>query len=250
MTQLTATATVHEDASELAAAVASRLLARLEEAQAAGRVPHVALTGGSIADEIHREVARRAPDSSVDWGRVEFWWGDERFVSSDSADRNALQAREAMLDALGVDPLRVHEAPGSDLVDDVQAAARAYARELHEHGAEEFELVMLGLGPDGHIASLFPGHPGLEARDAVTVAVSSSPKPPPERVSLTLEALNRSRAVWFVVSGDQKAAAVADALAPGPARPSSAHGTRHPAREVAGRVETVWFLDRAAASQL
>lgn len=250
MTQLTGNATVHEDAAELAAAVASRLLARLEEAQGAGRVPHVALTGGSIADEIHREVARRAPDSSVDWQRVELWFGDERFVSSRSSDRNALQAREAMIDALGVPPERVHEAPGSDQVDDVQASALAYAQALHEHGADEFELVMLGLGPDGHVASLFPGHPGLEAHDAVTVAVTDSPKPPPERVSLTLEALNRSRAVWFVVSGDQKAGAVADALAPGPARPTSPQSTRHPAREVAGRVETVWFLDQAAASQL
>ena len=102
---------------------------------------------------------------------------------------------------------------------------------------------MLGVGPDGHIASLFPGFPQLDVDDAIAVGVTGSPKPPPERISLTFAALNRSEAVWFVVSGDDKADAVARALAPS-RRPPRDPGHRRP-----GPGETIWFLDRAAASR-
>ena len=104
---------------------------------------------------------------------------------------------------------------------------------------------MLGLGPDGHVASLFPGHPALDVTDRWAVAVTESPKPPPERVSLTFPALGRSRAVWFVVSGEDKADAVARALAPD----GDLHDT--PARGAGGDAgEVVWFLDSAAATRL
>ena len=98
--------------------------------------------------------------------------------------------------------------------DDVDAAAAAYSATMREDGAGEFDVVMLGLGPDGHVASLFPGHPALDVDDRIAVGVTNSPKPPPERVSLTYGALNRARSVWFLVSGEQKAPAVAAALAP------------------------------------
>ena len=101
----------HDDADVLVGDVASALLDRLESAQARGEVPHIGLTGGTIADALHRELARRAPDSSVDWSRVVVWWGDERFVPADSPDRNARQAREALLDQVPVDPANVHEVP-------------------------------------------------------------------------------------------------------------------------------------------
>ena len=94
----------HSDADTLVGDVASALLARLESAQARGEVPNIGLTGGSIADALHRELARRAGDADVDWSQVVFWWGDERFVPSDSADRNAGQARAAWLDHVPVDP--------------------------------------------------------------------------------------------------------------------------------------------------
>ena len=86
---------------------------------------------------------------------------------------------------------------------------------MRTHGAGFFEVLMLGVGPDGHIASLFPGHPALDVTDQIAVAVHDSPKPPPDRVSLTFEAMDRARAVWFLVSGDGKADAVAAALAGG-----------------------------------
>lgn len=102
---------------------------------------------------------------------------------------------------------------------------------------------MLGLGPDGHVASLFPGHAALDVNDTVAVAMHDSPKPPPDRVSLTFGALNRSRAVWFLVSGAEKASALAAALAGGDVH-------EIPARGVVGQVETLWLVDEAAASAL
>lgn len=239
---------VHEDASTLAGDVASRLLERLEEAQGRGEVPQIALTGGTIADAIHREVARRAPDSSVDWSRVVIWWGDERFVPAASEDRNARQARAALLDQLlqadpPLDPANVHEVPASDEVASVEESAAAYADTIRSEGAGFFEILMLGVGPDGHIASLFPGHPALDLTDHIAVAVHDSPKPPPLRVSLTFEAMDRARAVWFLVSGAEKAASVAAALAGGDRR-------EIPARGVVGTDETVWLIDAAAASAL
>jgi 6-phosphogluconolactonase len=233
----------HDHADLLVGDVASALLDRIESAQARGEVPHIGLTGGSIADAPHRELARRAVDSSVDWSRVVFWWGDERFVPADSPDRNARQAREALLDHVAVDPAKVHEVPASDQVATAEDAAEAYSADLRSNGAGYFEVLMLGIGPDGHCASLFPGHPALEARDAIAVAVHDSPKPPPDRVTLTFEAMERCRAVWFIASGEGKADAVARALAP------DGSTTETPARGVRGE-ETVWWLDAPAASRL
>jgi len=233
---------VQPDAAALATAVAGELSSRLADAQAAGHVPQIGLTGGGIAEAVHRELARLSPGSEVDWTRVVVWWGDERFVPRDSEERNARDARAALLDPIGA--TNVHEVPSSDDASDVDAAAAAYSLTMREQGAGEFDVMMLGMGPDGHVASLFPGHAALDVTDQIAIGVTDSPKPPPERVTLTFAALNRSRSVWFLVSGEPKAAAVAAALAP--------DGDRHetPARGVTGREETVWFLDRAAASAL
>ena len=236
---------VHADADELATSVAGELLRVLADAQASGRVPHVVLTGGTIADAIHRELARLSPGSGVDWSAVELWWGDERFVGRDSGDRNAVQARGAFLDSVGVAESRVHEVAATGEVMDVEAAAAAYADELAAHGPEEFDVLMLGVGPDSHIASLFPGRPELAVTDRPTVAVTDSPKPPPERVSLTYPTLTRSRATWLLVSGEAKSEAVGRAP-----KKRVRHVEETPASGVSGREETVWFLDRAAASRL
>ena len=234
----------HDDPDSLVGDVASALLERLEAAQARGEVPQVGLTGGTIADQLHRELARRSADSSVDWGRVVFWWGDERFVAKDSPDRNARQAREALLDHVAVDEANVHEVPASDEVASAEEAAEAYSAAMRAHGAGFFEVLMLGIGPDGHCASLFPGHPALGATDAIAVAVHDSPKPPPDRVSLTFEAMDRCRALWFLASGDGKADAVARALA------DEGSVQETPARGVPEADETIWWLDAEAASAL
>ncbi len=249
---------VHEDAADLATSVAGELLNRIADAQAAGHVPNVCLTGGTIAVEIHEEVARLAPESGVDWGAVDFWFGDERFVAPDSPDRNAGQAKEAFLDAVGVPDARVHQMASTADATDVDAGAIAYAEELRSAGlaaaglaaagldaagARHFDVMMLGVGPDGHIASLFPGSPNLDLLDADTAGVTGSPKPPPERITLTLPALRHSASVWFLVSGEGKAEAVASAVGG-----ADLHQT--PAAGVTGLEETIWFLDRAAASRL
>jgi 6-phosphogluconolactonase len=231
-------------ADALAEHVARRLLEALTAAQADGRVPAVALTGGTIAAQVHAAVARLAGAAAVDWSRVDVYWGDERFVPADDPERNAGQARRALLDHVPVDPARVHEVPASDSgVGDVEAAAASYSEEIREHDTGRFDVVMLGVGPDGHVASLFPGSPQLDVEDRVAVAVTDSPKPPPQRVSLTYGALNRSAEVWFLVSGEGKAEAVAKAHA----------GTdRHeiPATGVHGQERTLWLLDEVAASRL
>lgn len=253
----------YQDAAELAADVASRLLARIEELQDDGRIAQLVLTGGTIADAVHREVGRRAPESSVDWSRVALWWGDERFVARDSPDRNAGQAAAAWLDLVPLTPRLVHPMPSTEEADSPAQAAGQYADLLREElfeapGGGAFDLVMLGLGPDGHVASLFPDRPQvLETATysgALVVGVEDAPKPPPQRVSLTLRALNRASAVWFLAAGAQKADAVAAALVEDElaedesAEEALADERPAPARQVHGRAETMWFIDEASGA--
>jgi len=224
--------------AEVAALVAERFLTRIAAAQAEGREPHVALTGGTVARLVHRQIALRASEHPVDWARVVFWFGDERFVEAASPDRNVHQAREDFLDDVGATEVR--EVPSTETAGSVAAAATSYGERLRAEGAGEFDLVMLGMGPDGHVASLFPGYPQLDVDDAIAVAVSDSPKPPPERVSLTFAALNRSKAVWFLVTGAEKAAATQRAWAfEGSIRETPARGITGPS--------VTWFVDEAAA---
>jgi 6-phosphogluconolactonase len=227
------------DPSAVAERVAERFLTRIEAAQAAGRTPHIALTGGTIARLVHQQIADRAADRPIDWTKVVFWFGDERFVEAASPDRNVHQAREDFLDRVGA--TQVKEVPSTETAASVAAAAAAYGTRMRAEGADEFDLVMLGMGPDGHVASLFPGYPQLEVDDTIAVAITDSPKPPPERVSLTFGALNRSRAVWFLVEGAEKAAATQRAWA------FEGSVSETPARGISGPSVT-WFVDEAAAS--
>ncbi|MGA8987177.1 6-phosphogluconolactonase [Aeromicrobium sp.] len=227
---------VYPDAPALAEAIAERLSGRIALIQAQGRRPRIVLTGGTIAMEAYRLVENEL----IDWAQVDFYWGDERFVPAGHADRNDQQAREAFLERLGVPAEGIHAIPahGCDL--STAEAADEYASTLP---AEPFDLVLLGVGPDGHVASLFPGFAQLHETHRRAVEVFDSPKPPPVRISLTFPAINHSDAVWFLVAGGEKAAAVARALGNG-----SVEDT--PARGAHGLTETVWLLDEAAASDL
>lgn len=228
-------------AAALADAVARALVDQLATAQSAGRTPAVCLTGGTIAAAVYDSLARVGVGAGVDWSRVDFWWGDERFVAPDSDERND-RLPVAVLVELGADPARLHPMPAHD-AGGVEAAAERYAGHLVSAGPAEFEVVLLGIGPDGHVASLFPGHPALAEGERSALGIADSPKPPAERVTLTLPTLNRARRVWFVASGADKASAVAAA---------QSHGavTEIPARGVRGRLETRWWLDAEASSQL
>ncbi len=244
------TVVVHHSTEGLAEAVAGRLVTHLVEVQSTGRLVRVVLTGGTIADRIHRAVAASPACSAVDWGAVEVWWGDERFVAADDPDRNDRQARAALLDSVAIDPAHVHPMPTPEEAGaDVDVAAEAYARELAaaagpgDHGGvPTFDVLMLGVGPDGHVASLFPGQPALYD-DRSVVGVRGAPKPPPLRVSMTMPTLNRAREVWFVAAGEEKARAVRLAL-------GDAGVVQVPAAGPRGMGSTTWLLDKAAAGQL
>ena len=245
---------VLDDAAHLATQVAAALLTSVHQAQLRGEVPQLCLTGGRIADAVHREIARQAPRNDVDWTRVGFWWSDERWVSAEDPQRNAVQATEAFLAPLGISASQVHPMPASDSGLSLQAAANSYGAELRRAGGGVFEMLMLGVGPDAHVASLFPGFSAAEVANAIVVPVANAPKPPPLRLSLSFEAMHRSKAVWLVASGLEKATAVATTLAiTRPAAragrgPSTEEVQAVPAAGVRGQVETIWWLDREAAT--
>ncbi|ARQ71362.1 6-phosphogluconolactonase [Streptomyces marincola] len=235
---------IHRDKELLAHAAAARLVTALADAQAAGGAASVVLTGGRNGNGLLAALAASPARDAVDWGRLDVWWGDERFLPHGHQDRNDTQARAALLDAVPLDPERVHPMPASDgrFGDDPEAAAAGYAEELAA-AAGPFDVLLLGVGPDTHVASLFPGHAATGVRDRTVVAVREAPKPPPTRLSLTLPVINSAREVWLLAACEDKAEAVGTALGP-EGRASGA-----PAAAVAAE-RTLWLLDEAAAARL
>lgn len=238
---------VHPTADHLARAAGLRLLLTLVDGQSVHRPVHVALTGGGMGTAMLAALRDEPLLEAVDWTGVHVWWGDERFLPAGHPERNETQARAALLDALPLPTANVHAVPGPDRAPNVEAAAQAYAAELATFGEDgpDFAVVVLGVGPDGHVASLFPGKAAVAVADRLCVAELDSPKPPTQRVSLTLPALQRAQQVWLVVSGAGKAPAVAAGLAGGasPEVPDSPA----PAGLVAGRELTLWLVDVDAA---
>ncbi|AEE45999.1 6-phosphogluconolactonase [Cellulomonas fimi] len=240
---------VHPDATVLADAVAARLLTRLLDLQSHRSPVHVVLTGGTVGIASLAAVARSPLRDAVDWTGVHLWWGDERFLPDGHAARNETQAREALLDGLDALPAaNVHPIPAlSQDVPTPEAAAAAYARTLASFAppgllAPRFDVALFGMGPDGHVASLFPGHDTVHVTGVATVAVHDSPKPPPLRVSLTFDVVRASREVWVVAAGAEKAAAVASAL-------SGAPVAETPAAGALGTERTLWLVDAAATTE-
>jgi 6-phosphogluconolactonase len=221
--------TVVADAGE-----AARLVAQLlaERARAGGSI---VLTGGSTP----RQAYEIATELEPDWSRVEVWWGDERCVPPDDERSNYGMAKEALLDRLAVAPAGVHRMRG-ELGRD--AGAEEYEQELD--GVGTFDLVLLGLGPDGHVASLFPDFPTLDVTDRDVIGSEAGHEPFVDRISMTLPRLCATRQLLFLVAGEDKADAVARALAEEPSRetPGSL------ARAADGATRAV--LDRAAAAKL
>jgi 6-phosphogluconolactonase len=235
---------VAADRPALAAAIGADLIDAVAEAIEARGSADVCLTGGSLGSELITALVADPRHTLVDWSAVQVWWGDERYLPGGDADRNDTQNDHAGLSRLGLDPAQVHRVRGPDETTSAEESAQRYAAEVRAAGRGAFDVVLLGVGPDGHCASLFPHHPAQRVTDAIAVAVHDSPKPPPVRVSLTYEALSRSREVWFVVAGADKAAAVAAALAPGADRWDV------PASGPRGENATRWLLDPDAADQL
>ena len=217
---------VVESADEVARLVAERL------ALAASEGGHIALTGGRTPEHAYKEAARREPD----WSNAELWWSDERCVPPDHELSNYHLAKRTLLDNLGNQPRAVHRIKGEL---GKEAAAADYEREL---GDTEFDLELLGVGPDGHVASLFPNAPTLQARKRVLPAEPGL-DPFVDRVTLSVPALCSAREIVFALSGAEKAEAARRAFGsePSPATPASL---------VRARGRTVAILDRAAAAKL
>ena len=252
---------IHPDSSVLMAAIAARLITKLVDIQDKHGEATVVLTGGSMGIGSLKAVAESPAAPAVDWSKVNFWWGDERFVAADDPERNTRQAHEALLSRIDADPARIHVPGSSGDFDTPEEAAADYARQLSEAAAAEhaadmsddrpehpsalprFDIVLLGVGPDAHVASLFPEQAGIREKELTVVGVRNSPKPPPMRVSLTLPAINTASEIWMVVAGEDKAGAVGLALA-------GANPVQVPAAGPRGRNETLWLIDENAASRV
>jgi 6-phosphogluconolactonase len=204
---------------------------RLAEAARAGG--HVVLTGGSTPKRAYELAARLAPD----WRSVELWWGDERCVPPDDERSNYGMAKQALLDR--VQTQRVHRMRGELGRDQ---GAELYEQELGS--LERFDLVLLGLGPDGHVASLFPEQPTLEETEKRVIGAEAKLEPFVDRITLTLPLLRSAREVLFLVAGEEKADAAQRAFAGEPSRSTPGSLVR------AARGQTVAVLDAAAASKL
>lgn len=228
------------DSNSVAENTAQKLLEKLQVILASQAEVHLVLTGGTVGIATLAAISTNPASALVDFKRVNLWWGDERFVAADSPDRNALQAKNALLKNLELDPSKVHEFPAALPGLGLDEAAKSFA----EHVAKvqpKFDVVLLGMGPDGHIASLFPGKP-LPAPGVWIIAEHDSPKPPPQRLSFTFEALNSADEIWLVVAGADKQDAVAVVMGDDPAE--------LPVGRVHGKIATQWFIDATAGTKV
>ncbi|MBW0018975.1 MAG: 6-phosphogluconolactonase [Mycobacterium sp.] len=239
---------IFADSDILVEAAGKRLVDTIQAAVADRGKALIVLTGGGNGIALLRYLADRK--AQIDWSQVHLFWGDDRYVPEDDDERNEKQAREALLDHVDIPSSQVHPMAASDgeFGSDLDAAALAYEQVLAANAepgapAPDFDVHLLGAGPEGHINSLFPGTPAVRETTRLVVAVDDSPKPPPQRITLTLPAIQRSREVWLLVSGAAKADAVAAAI--GGADPVSI-----PAAGAIGREKTLWLLDQEAASKL
>ncbi len=225
---------------DLALGAAESLMRRLLELQQNSDGPiHLCLTGGRIANRIYESFTEMIETSELDPDRIVLWWGDERFVPTEDPDRHAGRTLAILARTFAITSGQTHPMPAADGVADNDAAAATYAKEL---GDTVFDICLLGVGEDGHTASLFPNHPSFDVTTTHTViGVSDAPKPPAERISVTAPTLNRSHEVWYLISGSAKADAAARAHAGDRSIPSGV---------IRGTDRTRWLLDRDAAARL
>lgn len=239
---------VFNDRGSLVEGIADRFVSVMTEVLSTRESVNIVLTGGTVGIDVLAAIGKPERSDQIDWTRVHIWWGDERWLPSGDSERNDEQAREVFLSRIGCPPENIHRFPASDGPLDLDAAAQEYSAELARFARDgerhpAYDLVFLGVGPDGHIASLFPGQAGITERDATVIPVRNSPKPPPERLSLTLPVINSADRVWLCMSGTDKASALGLALA-------GAHTSEVPAAGAEGRVRTVYLVDRAAATEV
>jgi len=208
----------------------------------------VVLSGGSTPRAMFQQLRLPANSQQVNWQKVHLFWGDERCVPADHADSNYQMTRQALLNFVSIPPRNLHRIPGEF---EPQGAAEAYERELRaffgSNGLPCFDLILLGLGEDGHTASLFPGSPQLQEQECWVAAVEHQTPPPPlvNRVTLTFPVINAATQVLFLVAGSAKADILAKVL-----RPVETGQVALPAQQVVPlKGKLTWLVDQAAASK-
>ena len=232
---------VAEDSAQLVEMLAARLVLTARQAIEARGSFSLALSGGSTPKALYQKLASPAYKDQIEWSKCDIVFGDDRAVAPDDALSNYRMARETLLDHV---PARVHrietERP------DLESAAADYETVVRGLAGGRLDVVLLGLGDDGHTASLFPASPQLDVTGKwVTATPIASLEPHVRRVTLTFEAINAARNAWFLVTGIGKAARVYDILH------GSKNVSKYPAQGVSLQSgETVWFMDEAAASAL
>jgi 6-phosphogluconolactonase len=198
---------VFPDAEAVAHHAADAIAGRIGDARRDRRDLHIALAGGTTPRRAYELLAR----IEGSWKHVHLWLGDERCVPAEDPESNARMVRESLYANARAEPPQLHEVPSPSVPED---AAWRYGLEIHSRvPGVVFDIVLLGMGPDGHTASLFPGHPVLDVREAPVAPVRGAPKPPPERVTLTLPVLRRARFTLLLATGAEKREALARALA-------------------------------------
>ena len=243
---------VHRDRAAVASAVAARFITKVIDLLDAQDVVHVVLTGGRIGTAILSSINDSDARDAIDWSRVHVWWGDERWVAEGSDERNDTGARTALLDHVALDAAHVHSypsrPPGAGTGPELDNAAQTYREALAAAAGEgqsvpTFDITFLGVGADGHIASLFPDSAEIVDSLSTVLAVRNAPKQPPERLSLSLQTLNSSDRIWLCLTGADKASALGLALA-------GASPEQVPAAGAHGRKHTVFFVDADAVSDI
>jgi 6-phosphogluconolactonase len=239
---------VHADKKALAGSVAARFITKVVDLLDQQPRVNIALTGGTVGIAVLEAIRESPARDSIDWSRVVVWWSDERWLPRGDAERNDTQAREALLDHVTLRAENIHCCPDPDSGISLENAATSYSAELADAADERrdtprFDILFLGVGSDGHIASLFPDAPGIRVTEGTVIAVRNSPKPPPERLTLTLPVINSADRIWLALSGPDKASALGLALA-------GASTWEVPVAGVEGRLRTVFFVDREAAAKV
>jgi 6-phosphogluconolactonase len=231
---------IAEDEKNLAERAAEDIAGWIREVLDRGdKYFHLVLAGGKTPTLLYERLSQAPYDKSIPWDRVRVFWGDERFVPATDAASNVRSVSEALLRKVPIPVDNIFE-PRTDLAS-VEEAASDYEKRLKYlfHTIPRFHLVLLGLGEDGHIASLFPKSPHLTEEQKWVVPVKNAPKPPPERISITLPLVNNAEQVMFLISGQGKSEVVKSAL-------NQPIG-KYPCQYVWPMSGTViWWLDRNA----
>lgn len=237
---------IFSDVEKLSIAAADTIVRIAHESIAARGHFTLALSGGSTPKKLYGLLATEAYRSQIDWSKIDIFWSDERCVPADDAESNYRMAHEVMLSKLPIPTARIHRVPADQA--DREAASLTYAQEIQQvigaEGVPSIDLIQLGMGPEGHTASLFPHQASLHEVDRLIMPVTV-PKPPPPRLTFTPPLLNAARHILFLVTGAEKDEAV-QAVLEGSYQPEE-----YPAqivRPTSG--EVTWMLDTGAAAKL